>query len=359
MLPILFILLSACSSKSSGLRGNPQPLSDSSRKQILDGLNAFRGSLGSSNMQCLSSWSSEMEEEAQKIADECILPTHHEKYGIGSVYTSDEVMSVIKYVELVSQYQEAVYNSSRCPCVDGKEAQCNNFKQFAHWEGGKFGCAISKCAAPPNILTMVMVCLFEKRSDSAKCPYAEGQECSFCSNRFKCVNSLCCNPAEPVGGNSCGSKPGKLVPLYKLYDRSGQYAALTASSEAKAQLMWLGYLDNGTLGYISPNDQTQCTKLKPLMELGSYSRKELFAYVVDSLLVSQMSKNGYFYRGIVGYVVEEEGFCSSTITAYNFGLPNKRNLYVTSESEAKALVSERGDFAPVYMGKPFALWSEK
>ncbi|KFD60804.1 hypothetical protein M514_27024 [Trichuris suis] len=340
-----------------GLKGIPQQLSDSDRNEILTGLNRLRGSLGSSNMECLTSWNPEMEVEAQRIADNCLIVEKNDKYGIGMVYTSDPVASTSKYVELVADGSTAV--SADCTCVAGKENQCNMFKQFTYWEGGKIGCAISECSAPPNVRTKVMTCLFEKRPRGAKCSYAKGAACNFCSDKLDCVGGLCCKSVEPTRGGSCGSRPEQLVPLYKLYDKSQKYTTLTALNTAREQLKLLGYSDNGTIGYISPSEQSSCGKLKALVELGSPSKKELLVYVADKLHMLQLAKNGYLYRGTVGYVVEEEGFCSSTLSVYNFGLSETSNFYLSSEEEAERLINTKDSLAPAYKGKPFAIWKEK
>ncbi|CDW56666.1 CAP domain containing protein [Trichuris trichiura] len=304
-----------------------------------------------------TSWDPELEAEAQKISDNCLIVEKNDKYGIGMVYTPDPVASTSKYVDLVNDAASAV--SGDCTCAAGKQEQCDMYKQFTYWEGGKIGCAVSECSAPPNVRTKVMTCLFEKRFHGAKCSYAKGTACNFCSAGLNCVDGLCCKSVEPSKDGSCGLKPEQLVPLYKLYDRSQKYTALTTLNMVKEQLKLLGYFDNGTIGYISPIEQSSCGKLKPLIELGSPSKKELLVYVADKLHMLQLAKSGYLYRGTIGYVVEEEGFCSSTLSVYNFGLYEASNFYLSNEEEAEKLVGRRDNLAPAYKGKPFAIWKEE
>ncbi|KFD60806.1 hypothetical protein M514_27026, partial [Trichuris suis] len=314
------------------------PLSDEDRDIILMELNKLRGSVGSSNMECLT-WNSEIEREAQKIARKCSITEEPEKYGIGIVYTSDEVASVSKYVELVAEASSAVSNNSYgCPCVPGNETQCNSYKQFTYWNAGQIGCAVSVCSSPPDVMMKVLTCLFARRLNGGRCAYALGNECEFCSADFGCFDGLCCKSAEPDQKKTCGIKPEQLVPLYRLYHQPNKRMVLTTSASRRTELSNLGYSDLGTLGYISPKMQPQCSHLKPLVELHLPSSDD-YAYVVDEYSLRTYLQLGYVNVGVVGYVVDDESLCSSSVTVYGFVASGRSTYYTADLDQAKQIIA--------------------
>ncbi|CDW56665.1 CAP and WH1 and PBD and WH2 domain containing pro tein [Trichuris trichiura] len=360
MLSILFALLLAHIAGAAGTQSRIVPLSEEDREVILTEVNKLRGSVGSGNMECLI-WNSGIESEAQKLAHKCSIIEEPERYGVGVVYTSNEVASVSNYVDLVAESSSAlsINTSQGCPCVAGKETQCNNYKQFTYWNAGQIGCAVSVCSSPPNVTMNVLTCLFARRINGGRCPYALGNECEFCSADFGCFDGLCCKPTEPDQKKTCGNKPEQLVPLYRLYHQPKKRMVLTTSVARRAELSKLGYSDFGTLGYISPKMQSQCSHLKALVELRLPSSDD-YVYVVDEYSLKTYLQFGYVNVGVVGYGVDDESLCS--IVQLFAAEPPSRDQWTKKHVGVVCLVkdySAHGYFLRMYdITNGFLLWEQ-
>ncbi|KFD60805.1 hypothetical protein M514_27025 [Trichuris suis] len=389
--PLLFGLLAAYIAEVAGLRSVPVELSSQDRDALFKGLNDIRASLGSSNMECLTKWSTELEAEAQKVASECTAKEEEGAHGVAVIYqtppspptpapppapTAPAAPAISTYLDVIKSYKTTL--KPDCTCVATKEANCGTFKQlseartfpsaidkrlfvlersrFSLWNAGQVGCAVSKCSTPTQT-SYVMACVFDKWAKRDKCSFSAGTECSFCLEGKSCVDKLCCAKAQG-GEGSCGSSPAQLVPLYRMYNDAKKSMVLTGNSWRKTQLQTAGYKDLGVLGYISSQQDKSCAALKPLHEFSLQNDLDS-VYLTDKLSIEAYGQRGYFYRGTAGYVVDAEGFCSSSVSAYNFLVSDIRNFYTAGQQEAETIAARKGNYSSFwYQGIPFALWTK-
>ncbi|CDW52210.1 CAP domain containing protein [Trichuris trichiura] len=293
-------------------------------------------------MECLTEWDKELEEKAQSNAVKCVDYVEDEEKGAAVIYLNSDSTSMDDYItQLDTMKQTYQYESNKCTSQDGKESTCKNYKQFVWWQGGKIGCSKSICRVPPSTSSSLLMCYFEK---------------NFCQAGYDCVGDLCCVRAQPSTGSSCGVKPTRLVPLYRLVHKVRKDTVLTTSALRKAQLISTGYENMGTFGYISPSQENGCTRLKSLIEMKAKGRCD-YVYVTGEEFLSYYAQKNYDFVSNVGYVVDIEDFCSANVTAYQFMRLGTYNYYTPSREEAMVLLTRAGTNSQYwFVNKPFALW---
>ncbi|KFD65786.1 hypothetical protein M514_04729 [Trichuris suis] len=360
-LPLLLVLLPLNAAIKVGLRSVETTLTDEDRELIKTELNNFRAGRGSSNMHCLTEWSTELEESAANATAECTSEPYKIQQGTAAIYVANENNDLKEIIAELAQ-MAAKYNYAYNKCTQDDDSPCENYKQFVWWEGGKFGCKMTTCKTPPSYVATLLTCAFEKAiNPDAGQPFATGTQCTFCSSGTTCANKLCCDgPIPSPVENSCGEKPTNLIPLYRLVHTTRNDTMLTTSEERRIELIGKSYADKGIFGYIAKDmDATACPYLKPLIAL-KRKAAELYVYVAAEEFKIEYEANSYEVANVLGYVVPSEGQCAASLKAYQFRRSTLNQYYYTVDSvDAAEILEKKGTFV-VYslVHTPFVLWHQ-
>uniref|UniRef100_A0A5S6QWJ2 SCP domain-containing protein n=1 Tax=Trichuris muris TaxID=70415 RepID=A0A5S6QWJ2_TRIMR len=245
---LLFALVNSASTIKK--RAVSLEVSDEQKKSIRTELNKYRAAKGGGNMYCLSEWSPELEEVAAKLALECSAEPFVTDKRAGTIFVVTETTDIAKFIAELGN-MENKYDHGNNACNPANDSACDNYKRFVWWEGGKFACRFSICKAPPNHVSSMLTCVFEKEPGADQ-PFAKGTACHFCGRDAQCVDDLCCpgDKEDPPQTDQarCGRRPTDLIPLYRMVHQVHKDTVLT-SQDRIDQLKNKNYEDQGILGY--------------------------------------------------------------------------------------------------------------
>uniref|UniRef100_A0A5S6QW63 SCP domain-containing protein n=1 Tax=Trichuris muris TaxID=70415 RepID=A0A5S6QW63_TRIMR len=328
------------------------PLTDDLRSELRTQLNTLRRSVTSSNMETLTEWSADLEQIAEDLGSQCQSTISHTQYGVGTVAATSpaNVYSALQTIKA-----DYTLTGNKCGTVSTED--CNTYKQFVWYRGGKFGCAMVYCTA---LGTSRTTCVFEQKMDPNQKPYVYGKKCIFCATG-KCEGNLCTADVSSSTHDSsgvCGVKPSNLIPLYRAVHTSRSDTILSTSSSL-ITAPGTSYEYKGILGYISSSCECcgDCDKLTPLMKLSAVGKVD-YVYAVGKDQLTYYNQKNYNFVEMLGYVVPAEGFCGANVTVHQFIRSAAWNYYTADEVETKNILQRKGIYAAFsYVDKPFAIWS--
>ncbi|KFD54386.1 hypothetical protein M513_04729 [Trichuris suis] len=346
-LPLLLVLLPLNAAIKVGLRSVETTLTDEDRELIKTELNNFRAGRGSSNMHCLTEWSTELEESAANATAECTSEPYKIQQGTAAIYVANENNDLKEIIAELAQ-MAAKYNYAYNKCTQDDDSPCENYKQFVWWEGGKFGCKMTTCKTPPSYVATLLTCAFEKAiNPDAGQPFATGTQ------NYLCKQAML-RWTHPFSRRKFLRRKAKLVHTTR------NDTMLTTSEERRIELIGKSYADKGIFGYIAKDmDATACPYLKPLIAL-KRKAAELYVYVAAEEFKIEYEANSYEVANVLGYVVPSEGQCAASLKAYQFRRSTLNQYYYTVDSvDAAEILEKKGTFV-VYslVHTPFVLWHQ-
>ncbi|KRX93776.1 Peptidase inhibitor 16 [Trichinella pseudospiralis] len=154
---------------------------------------------------------------------------------------------------------------------------------------------------------------------------------------------------------SCGSLPGNLVSLTRLYHNTRTTNMLVVDAAAVQNEINKGAQTMGVIGKIGKEMQANCPHMKPIRHLYSdYFTMDY--YIVDDLLVAQRLRDGYRDLGTIGYAVSGPNLCGSSIPIYEFFHPRLGMLQLQNSTEVTNLLG--GSKGHVFFqGVSFYIWA--
>uniref|UniRef100_A0A5S6QW38 SCP domain-containing protein n=1 Tax=Trichuris muris TaxID=70415 RepID=A0A5S6QW38_TRIMR len=354
LLPLLILCLSANAALTVAVHGVDQGLSDAQKEDIKTKLNKFRAERKSGNMHCLSEWDTELEKVAAMLAPECSDAPYQIDGRAGAVYVTNETTDISQFVDKL-ETMECAYNINEDICRKTKDTDCDNYRRFAWWAGGKFGCRLSICRAPCYPTSSMLTCVFEKEPSDEQ-PFAKGTACSFCSADTPCVQNLCCPKAD--NNANCGQRPSNLIPLYRMVHPVRKDTVLTTSQDRVNELKSLQYEEMGIFGHVmNAADKKACPFAKKLVEMKVIG-KAFYAYAAREAAVANLRQSNYEERDTeLGYVVSGEGLCCANKSATAFMRNAQLYYYTADEDEVNQIIERKGPYVQyMIIDSPFAMW---
>ncbi|KRZ74091.1 Pathogenesis-related protein PR-1 type, partial [Trichinella papuae] len=154
---------------------------------------------------------------------------------------------------------------------------------------------------------------------------------------------------------SCGSLPGNLVSLTRLYHNTRTTNMLVVDAAAVQNEINKGAQTMGVIGKIGKEMQANCPHMKPIRHLYS-DHFTMDYYIVDDLLVAQRLRDGYRDLGTIGYAVSGPNLCGSSIPIYEFFHPRLGMLQLQNSTEVTNLLGGTKGHV-FFQGVSFYIWA--
>ncbi|KHJ42268.1 SCP-like protein [Trichuris suis] len=331
------------------------PIAEEWRSPFIEAFNKFRASLRSSNMESITEWSTDLEEDAQNNGALC--KTTIEK---GTAYViNNDLITPDNLASLLSK-AKTNYATYKDTCSSSKnDGNCQSYKQITWYRGGKIGCALTKCDTTA-IKNYTLTCVFQQKADlDQKLTYASGTPCTFCASSETCTSpNFLCVPVDAVAPSAptyCGgSVPTQLIPLYRMVHKTTSATILTPEQNPT---LATGFENKGLFGYVSSSADCKCNRLSPLIQMSASGVVD-YVHVIGEEKVSYYSQKNYKFVRTLGFVVSSPGLCGSNATVHQFIRSSSYNYYTADEDEAKLMLQRTGsNTAYWFAGKPFAFWA--
>ncbi|KRZ10977.1 Collagen alpha-1(XVII) chain [Trichinella zimbabwensis] len=167
--------------------------SPKNQTNVIELHNYYRSLVGGGNLQCLTTYSEELSEYAERVASSC-TKSMFSTYGIA--YSVHPKMPTVEDV-VQAFYNEGKYYdryTGSCSNANG----CVNFKQFAWFEANALGCGLSKCErlSHGSESGYFAVCAYSTKARASGYPFAPALDCltcptekPLCSRKYHCCTT--------------------------------------------------------------------------------------------------------------------------------------------------------------------------
>ncbi|KRY67542.1 Collagen alpha-4(VI) chain [Trichinella pseudospiralis] len=181
--------------------------SSKNQTNIIELHNYYRSLVGGGNLQCLTTYSEELSEYAEKVASSC-TKSMFSTYGVA--YSVHQEMPTVEDVVRAFYNEGKYYDRYTGSCSNANG--CVNFKQFAWFEANALGCGLSKCErlSHGSESGYFVVCAYSTKARATGYPFAPALDCltcptekPLCSRKYHCCTTLdvesdCAIPVELV-----------------------------------------------------------------------------------------------------------------------------------------------------------------